>query len=160
MVGATTGEPEVRFALAGQEVRVGAVPLEPIDVYFSASGSPIIDVATAFADRGALPMYPWRGIAIDTFVYNVAEDIGRHRGAPLPKAAEQESRMTEMRWLGSQRELCVRLAGQWIAVEGERLIAHGQRLIEVLEEARSKGVEHPFVVCLPESHEEEIAVIA
>ena len=68
--------------------------------------------------------------------------------------------MTELRWLGKQDKLRKKLAGQWVAVEGERLIAHGPRLKEVLQQSKAQGVEHPFVVCLPEISDEAIILAA
>ena len=160
MVSATTGKPEKIFVLSEDEIRLGTMPLQPIEVYLLEPGSPTA-MAIAFADSGALLWYPSPDIAIDTWVYSVAENanIERPSVAAQPKATEHESRMAEISWLSSQRELRVRLAGQWIAVEGERLIAHGQRLTKVVEEARSCGVEHPLLVCLPEVDEEDIAII-
>lgn len=161
---ATAGEPKFGFAMQKDEVLVVCVQQNPINIDYAEyieSGFPIdIDIVSGFAGSGALPGYPYHGIAIDTLVYNMAEDIGRPVGSALPKAAEHASRMKEMRWLGNQRELRVSLAGQWVALEGERLLSHGEKLVEVLKEAQSLGVEHPFVICLPESHEEEVAVIA
>ena len=149
---------ELGFTSTQEAVRVGILTLEPIHVYLSELGYPI-DVDSAFANSGAIPKRPYLCIAIDTNVYLVAKDtISRGTTAPT-NDAKCESRIIEMRWLGSQNELRARLGGQWIAVQGENLIAHGHKLIEVLDEARSKGVEHPFAICLPESHEEDVVVI-
>lgn len=158
MVSATAGKLEIISALSEDEIRLGTMPLQPIEVYLPEPGAPMV-MAIAFADSGALLTYPRPGIAFDTWVYSVVANTERTRVAAQPEPAEHETRMAEISWLSSQGELRKRLAGQWVAVEGQHLIAHGERLIKVLEESRSQGVEHPFVVCLPEADEEEIAVI-
>lgn len=67
-------------------------------------------------------------------------------------------RREEWKWLETQTELRKELAGQWVALEWERLVAHGPRLKDVLEQSRAQGVEHPFVVRLPEADDVVIIV--
>ena len=80
-------------------------------------------------------------------------------GVAQPEVAQPQSRKTEINWLSKHGQLLKRLAGQWVAVEGEQLVAYGQTLADALEKSRAKGVEHPFVTRLPRIHEEEVAVI-
>ena len=47
-----------------------------------------------------------------------------------------------LRWLHENRE---KYAGQWVALDGERLIASGPTAKEVYSEAKAEGVEVPFV---------------
>jgi hypothetical protein len=62
------------------------------------------------------------------------------------KAVESTFRREEMRWLGEHRKELERdYPGEWVAVEGSRLIAHGRDLRAVLQEAKEKGVEKPFL---------------
>jgi len=49
----------------------------------------------------------------------------------------------EMRWLAEHRE---EYAGQWVALDGERLLASGANAREVYDAARRSGVELPLVV--------------
>lgn len=49
----------------------------------------------------------------------------------------------EMRWLTEHRD---EYAGQWVALDGERLIASGVSAKVVYETARAAGVELPLVV--------------
>jgi len=37
-------------------------------------------------------------------------------------------------------------AGQWVALEGEKVIAHGDDVPPVLEEARNKGIQVPLIL--------------
>ncbi|MGA2591542.1 MAG: DUF5678 domain-containing protein [Bryobacteraceae bacterium] len=42
-----------------------------------------------------------------------------------------------------------RYAGQWVAIEGNRLVSHGDNARVVLQQARTNGVEHPLVIQIP-----------
>jgi len=64
----------------------------------------------------------------------------------------------ESKWLEDNPNVYQELAGQWIAIKGKRLIAHGARLKDVLIQSKASGIEHPFVVALPEQDEEIIIV--
>src|SRR5690242_8362948 len=47
-----------------------------------------------------------------------------------------------LRWLHENRE---KYSGQWVALEGDRLIASGPTAKEVYSKAKAEGVEIPFV---------------
>jgi hypothetical protein len=53
------------------------------------------------------------------------------------------SRDREMRWLAENRD---KYAGQWVIVEGDRLIASGPNSQEVFQAAKQAGIEVPFLV--------------
>lgn len=56
----------------------------------------------------------------------------------------------EVEWLkqyGPQYE------GQWVALEGPRLLSHGPDAAEVLKRARSQGVVSPLIVRVPHGPE-------
>lgn len=53
------------------------------------------------------------------------------------------SRDREMRWLAENR---TRYVGQWVVVEGDRLIANGSNSREVFQAAKQAGIEVPFLV--------------
>jgi hypothetical protein len=75
---------------------------------------------------------------------------------PLPSAsaivaAHQDFRREEeMLWLAHQAGP---YAGQWVALSGSRLIAHGADAATVREAARAAGVERPLLTHLPEDAE-------
>lgn len=58
-------------------------------------------------------------------------------------AQADPQRQLEQRWLIDHR---ARYAGEWVALDGDLLIAHGPDGREVLAEARRAGVAIPFVV--------------
>jgi hypothetical protein len=47
-----------------------------------------------------------------------------------------------LRWLHENRE---KYSGQWVALDGDRLIANGSTAKEVYSKAKAEGVEIPFV---------------
>jgi Family of unknown function (DUF5678) len=54
-------------------------------------------------------------------------------------------RHDEMRWIQAHADELGALDGQWIVVEGTRLIASGLRLADVMAEAEARGIHNPFV---------------
>lgn len=64
------------------------------------------------------------------------------QGASVP-AGPCRDRSREMRWIDENREA---YAGQWVAVEGDRLVAADLNALEVFAAAKAAGIEVPFVV--------------
>ena len=60
-------------------------------------------------------------------------------------------RTEEMLWLASEAKP---YAGQWVALFGSRLLAHGPDACEVREAARTAGVERPLLTHLPSAEED------
>ena len=52
-----------------------------------------------------------------------------------------------LRWLHQNRE---KYSGQWVALNGDRLIASGRTAKEVYSKAKAEGVEIPFVELVTE----------
>jgi hypothetical protein len=64
------------------------------------------------------------------------------------KMVPYRDRTTEIKWIAANRSA---YADQWVAVEGDRLIAADKDAIKVFTAAKSEGVQVPFVVhVLPE----------
>ena len=61
-----------------------------------------------------------------------------------------QSRATESDWVDRHRD---QFLGEWVAVEGERLIAHGTNPREVYLAARAAGITTPFIVRVHEREE-------
>ncbi|MBY0505082.1 MAG: DUF104 domain-containing protein [Bryobacteraceae bacterium] len=55
-------------------------------------------------------------------------------------------RTEEFQWLANES---APYAGQWVALEGNRLIAHGDSLAAVRAAARAAGIERPLLTHLP-----------
>ena len=67
---------------------------------------------------------------------------------PAVRPVRTSDRIREMRWIRDNRSA---YADQWVAVEGNRLIAAGLDARTVFAAAKAEGIESPFVVhILPE----------
>lgn len=56
-------------------------------------------------------------------------------------------RRAEMQWLAQESSS---YAGEWVAIQGPRLIAHGAKLADVSAAAHAAGVTDPFFASVPE----------
>ena len=66
-------------------------------------------------------------------------------------------REAEMQWLEENRETVANLGGQWIAVEGNRLVSHSADFADVLETTKKEGIQIPFILFVPENFTDPIA---
>lgn len=85
------------------------------------------------------------------------EDVDFFVAVGLPKEMPSEmlvpSREAEVAWIASHAEELSDFRGQWLVVEGQRLIAHSFDFLEVVRDARSHGIEIPYVTKLPAEEE-------
>jgi hypothetical protein len=66
-----------------------------------------------------------------------------------PAASVEELRAVEMAWLRDHHDdLANRYQGQWIAVDGPKLVAHAGDLATLLTFAAAKGHPHPLVTAV------------
>ncbi len=71
-------------------------------------------------------------------------------------AAFSVFRRRELDWSNSnQRALSVH-AGQWVVLEGEEIIAHGENIAEAVRIARQRGIQRPFVFRVEEDNSDII----
>jgi hypothetical protein len=54
-------------------------------------------------------------------------------------------RQRELEWIETHTDEMRRLAGEWVVLEGEDLVAHGKNATRVVASARRKGIKVPFV---------------
>ncbi len=59
-----------------------------------------------------------------------------------------------MEWLRINRE---RYRGQWVGLNGRRLVAHGSDASEVFAAVRAEGIPLPFITFIPEEAKENRA---
>lgn len=73
--------------------------------------------------------------------------IARAHARPKAKIRRVETpdRSLEMKWIVEHRK---EYSGQWVALDGDRLLSHGKDAREVFAIARNSGVEAPFFVHL------------
>ncbi|HEX5085650.1 MAG TPA: DUF5678 domain-containing protein [Blastocatellia bacterium] len=67
--------------------------------------------------------------------------LAGQNGADAPQSALHREK--EMQWLNEHE---AEYAGQWLALDGDRLLSHGEDPHKARAEARAMGVETPFVV--------------
>jgi hypothetical protein len=54
-------------------------------------------------------------------------------------------RQRELEWIETRPDEMRRLAGEWVVLEGEDLVAHGKHATRVVATARRKGIKVPFL---------------
>jgi hypothetical protein len=74
----------------------------------------------------------------------------RNKPSRPPRRVDPIDCSRELRWLKEHRQ---EYMGQWVALDGDRLVAHGTNGREVYEEARQSGVEVPALVKIDPSDE-------
>lgn len=57
-------------------------------------------------------------------------------------------RRDEMLWLAKES---APYAGEWVALDGKRLVAHGPRLAAVRAAAQAEGIAEPFLASVPDN---------
>lgn len=68
--------------------------------------------------------------------------------APATREAPKVStlrRSKELRFREARQDLFKSFAGQWVCLEGETIVAHGSNVARVVEEARRRGVQVPYI---------------
>jgi hypothetical protein len=64
-----------------------------------------------------------------------------------------ELRRSEIEWLVSHLEELKQYQNQWVAIEGDKVVAHGASEQDVDRLARSQGIITPFVLYIPGENE-------
>ena len=54
-------------------------------------------------------------------------------------------RQREQAWCGTHGDVLSSYAEQWVVLEGEEIIAHGEDPVELVERARERGIRSPYV---------------
>jgi hypothetical protein len=63
----------------------------------------------------------------------------------IRRGASSGFRGIEERWRREHSDVLRSYSGQWIVLEGERVVAHGLDPVEVINAAKSKGIAIPYV---------------
>lgn len=67
-------------------------------------------------------------------------------------------RRRELEWRRSHRDLLQTYAGQWVVLEGEEIVAHGNSMAQIVEEARAQGIRVPYVFYVEESRPDVVHI--
>ena len=73
----------------------------------------------------------------------------------LSPRIEKKSREREMQWIENNKDFLETLLGNWIIVEGDKLVASSTDLSIALRKAKSTGINVPFIHFIPESEQNE-----
>ena len=80
-----------------------------------------------------------------------AADINSDAVEYLPPQHPNADWKSPMEWLRMNRE---RYEGQWVGLDGGRLVAHGSEASEVFAAVRAEGFPLPFITFIPEEAKE------
>lgn len=72
------------------------------------------------------------------------------------KTPSQVHRGRELEWRRANRDVLQAFAGQWIVLEGENIIASGADPAQVIEDARARGVQVPYIFCVDVEDEDVV----
>lgn len=70
--------------------------------------------------------------------------------SPASQDTDESKRQQQLEWLKAHRE---EYAGQYVALDGDRLVGHGKTILEARAQARQNGVENPFLMRLTSENE-------
>jgi hypothetical protein len=99
----------------------------------NASFEQVLEVAKALPVMDKRRLQYW--LMEDERAQSYARDNGETK---LPYPRERE-----MRWFAAEQNRA-KYGGQWVALDGDQLLSHGENLRQVYAEAKAKGVESPF----------------
>lgn len=68
-------------------------------------------------------------------------------------ASASPFRNRELEWRRTHAETLKSLEDEWVVLEGDRVIAHGDDPVQVINEAKSKGVRTPYIFFVEQKRE-------
>ena len=77
------------------------------------------------------------------FLSEQLRQTGEQPSETNPPILDDEIRQRRIEWIKAHRE---EYAGQYVALEGERLVGVGRTIREANEQAKAKGSKNPFLV--------------
>jgi hypothetical protein len=85
------------------------------------------------------------GVTADVYLKNIADENGE-----IKQASIKYDFTDSQKWLAENAKNYI---GEWIVLDGARLIGSGENPLPIVEKARREGVEIPFVQFISESRE-------
>lgn len=89
-------------------------------------------------------------VLFDKFLDSLTQPLSstpQGQQSPQPGSSRRQQ---ELQWIDENRSQVEKLAGNWIAVEGNQLIAYSPDFSTVLAETKRCGIGTPFIVFVPE----------
>lgn len=87
-------------------------------------------------------------VARVVLTFSAAEALRANLNNMLPREIQDvhaSRRNRELHFRETKRDLLISLSGQWVCLEGEAIVSHGNNLKEVVEAARKRGVHVPYI---------------
>ena len=63
-----------------------------------------------------------------------------------------------MEWCETLSEELRKLLGQWVVLEGKRIVSHGPDAVQVFQDARAREIKVPYVFFVDDSPEDVICM--
>ena len=82
------------------------------------------------------------GVSIDIVLHDALQLLLKRRPAPVVRRVAEVDSSREMAWVANPDLLYV---NQWVALDGDQVLAHGPDAKGVVAEARALGLNAPFL---------------
>lgn len=83
---------------------------------------------------------PGKVAAVERFVDSLEQERDQPR-----RGDELRPRSREHAWRLENQDMLRRVSGEWVVLEGDRLIAHGSDPARLVAEAKAEGIRVPYV---------------
>lgn len=103
-----------------------------------------------------------RIVASETVPLGEVVGVALGSGEAATRASDRSKptrRDRELEWLRRHQEEIRVLAGQWVVIEGEAIVAVGRDPLEAVQDARRKGVQVPFVCRIEHERSKDVVNI-
>ena len=89
--------------------------------------------------------------------------IRQPKGTPVPSKTQPHSnvqgfRQRELEWRCTHAASLKQFENQWVVLEGEEIVAHGSDPVEVIQEAKAKGIRKPYIFFVEQKRENVITI--
>jgi len=128
------------------------------DILTKESDETTQQIATAWIDSEATLINNFRLFQDSTDMKNrddsrwkfeFCEELPEILTANFPAFINTSLRNEEREWILSQVNMLKLYQGKWVAIEGKELIAYGDSISSVASQAKSKGINIPYILKLP-----------
>jgi len=80
----------------------------------------------------------------------------RWTGANISESAPTGHRSQELEWRRTHGEVLRSYAGRWVVLEGEAIIADGNDPVQVVTEAKARGIKVPYIFYVEPAYEDVV----
>ena len=84
--------------------------------------------------------------------------IQQHSTPSCSEPIAPDHRSQELEWCQTHREALQAFTSQWVVLEGEQVIAHGEDPVQVVTEARARGIKVPYIFYVEPRDEDVVRI--